>query len=156
MSQSFAIGQYLVLVSPGGEHFRFQNFYLNQTVAYAEHSDYGFLPFGFSGVTVNRQGDNVEAELVFPNNGLSRPWAVEAIQNSWVARVRTMRLNPDNPAEPELLYPYVGQVVGGSWAEATLVLRLSTVLDAVRADMPYRSIEQNQCGPLPVTSNVGL
>lgn len=156
MSQSLAIGQYLVLVSPTGEHFRFQNFYLNQTVGYAAHKDYSFLPFGFSGATIDRQGDNVEAELVFPNNNLSRPWAVEAIRDSWVARVRVMRLNPDNTSNPELLYPYVGQVMAGAWAEATLVLRLSTILDAVRADMPYRSIEQNQCGPLPITSNVRL
>ena len=34
--------------------------------------NYTFVPFGFSGVTVNRTGDGLEATVVFPNNEVSR------------------------------------------------------------------------------------
>jgi hypothetical protein len=156
MSQTIALGHYLVLVAPSGEHFRFQNFHIGETGSYQMHSDYHFLPFGFSGVTVSRQGDNVESQLVLPNNELSRPWAVRAIQESWVARVRTMRLNPDNLKDVYLLYPFVGQVAAGGWDDTALTLKLNTVIDAVGADVPHRALTEDMCGMLPVTANVRL
>lgn len=154
---SIAIGHFLVLVSSAGAHHRFQNFFVNKSASYGPHSDYAFLPFGFSGVTVNRQGDNVDAELVFPNNELSRSWAVDAIQDGWLARVRTMRIDDiEDAGSSTLLVPYVGKVTAGSWDNTALTLNLNTVLDAVRSNIPHRVLDQNQCGPLPVTSNVRL
>ena len=59
--------------------------------------NYSFIPFGFSGLTTNRQGDNIDTTLVFPNNELSRQLVLQATQEKWVAKVQTMLLDPDDP-----------------------------------------------------------
>ena len=151
-----ALGNYLDLSTPsGGETYRFQNFYINKTATF-NGKEYGFLPFGFSGITVNRTGDNVEASLVFPNNYISRPWGVNAVQDLWVATVLVLILDPDDPTSGDPLHTYVGQVSNGSWDETSLQLRLDTVLDAVGSDVPMRRLTQQLVGAIPVSSNVRL
>jgi phage-related protein len=151
-----ALGNYLDLSTPsGGQVYRFQNFYINKTATYAGNV-YSFLPFGFSGVTVNRTGDNVEATLVFPNNEISRAWGLNAVKDLWIATVMVMILDPDDVSNGSLLHRYVGQVSNGSWDETSLQLRLDTVLDAVGTDVPMRRLTQQLVGAIPVSSNVRL
>ena len=151
-----ALGNYLELNSPaGGSVYRFQNFYINKTATYLG-VQYAFLPFGFSGVTVNRTGDNVEASLVFPNNQISRAWGLKAVQDLWVATVTVLILDPDDTTSGERLHRYVGQVSNGGWDEITLQLRLDTVLDAVSTDVPMRRLTQSLVGAIPTSSNVRL
>lgn len=108
-----------------------------------------FLPFGFSGAVINRNGDNVSATLVFPNTEITRPWASEAITNRWIAVVAVLQLNTNTT-----VYSYTGQVGAGSWDETTVRLELNTILDAVGADVPFRSLSEDLVGPLPTSSNV--
>jgi hypothetical protein len=151
-----ALGNYLVLSTPrDGQKFYYQNFYIGKTATFGGEQ-YGFLPFGFSGVTVNRTGDNVEAALVFPNNQISRAWGLKAVQDLWIATVTVMILDPDDTTNGELLHRYVGQVSNGSWDEVTLQLRLDTVLDAVGTDVPMRRLTQSLVGAIPTSSNVRL
>ena len=51
-----AVGNFLLL---NGTQYKFQNFFINETITY-ESNDYTFAPFGFSGVSVNRNGDGTE------------------------------------------------------------------------------------------------
>lgn len=118
----------------------FQNYNINAA---------GFLPFGFSGAVINRNGDNVSASLVFPNTELTRPWASEAIAGQWLAVVGVLRLNTGTT-----LYSYTGQVAAGGWDETTVKLELNTVLDAVGSDVPFRSLSEELVGPLPTSNNV--
>jgi hypothetical protein len=151
-----ALGNYLVLKSPkDGKEFYYQNFYISKTATF-EGKEYSFLPFGFSGVTVNRTGDNVEASLIFANNYISRAWGVNAVQDMWVATVHVLILDPDDPTSGESLHKYVGQVSNGNWDETNLQLRLDTVLDAVGSDVPMRRLTQQLVGAIPVSSNVRL
>jgi len=150
-----AIGNFLVLSQNGIVRQQFQNFFINQTISY-EGSQYGFLPFGFTGVTINRTGDNTEAELVFPNNLLSRNWAIEALEKRWLARVDVVLLNPDDSTSFDRVHRYVSMISGGAWREVELTLTLSTVLDAVGADAPQRRLTQRLIGNIPATSNVRL
>lgn len=106
-----------------------------------------FLPFGFSGVVVNRSGDNTQASLVFPNNDLARSWASEAVSSQWLATINTL-----NVTTGTTIYSYVGQVSAASSDETKVVLQLSTVLDAVGADVPFRVIGEQLVGAVP-TSN---
>ncbi len=154
MSIEFALANYMVLRPPGGNEYRFQNFSIGEIKTYREHT-YSFLPFGFSGVTVNRQGDNVDADILLPNNELSRPWGVEAIKDQWGVRVDTVKVTRDG-GELEKLFHYVGQVNAGEWNTTALTLRLNTVLDAVGAEFPHRTINEEHCGALPTTSNVRI
>ena len=118
--------------------------------------DSSFVPFGFSGLTTNRQGDNIDAALVFPNNELSRQWALEATQQKWVAKVQVILFNPDNKSERNVLTEYYGQITSSGWDEVSINVRLNTLLDAVGADVPARRLSQRLVGYIPTTSNIQL
>lgn len=150
-----AIGNFVTFTDNGVMRQRFQNFFISETVTYSG-SQFGFLPFGFSGVTINRTGDNTDASLVLPNNALSRNWAVEALNSRWLAHVRVMLLDPDDRTSFTLMHQYYGLVAGGSWKEAELNLTLNTVLDAVGADVPQRRLTQKLIGAIPSTSGIRL
>lgn len=150
-----AVGNFLTFSLNGVTLHQFQNFFIGETVTYNGNS-HGFLPFGFSGVTVNRTGDNTEASLALPNNTLSRNWGVEAIDRRWLAQVQVMLLDPADRTSFTQLHQYVGQVAGGQWNETGLQLTLSTVLDAVGTDVPLRRLTQKLIGAIPVTSGVRL
>mgnify|MGYP003135950289 CR=1 FL=1 len=143
---------------------RFQNFFIAKDLSY-DNATYGFLPFAFSGITINRSGDGVEANLVLPNNDLSRNWAVDAMtlydanglkEDPWLAHVLVVALDVDSEAVDYVLYEHWGQFSGGSWDETSLELNLSTVLDAVGGDVPMRRLTQDLVGHLPVQSGLRL
>ena len=151
-----SLGNYLQFIAPsGGTAYFFQNFHINKVASY-EGKQYIFLPFGFSGVTVNRTGDNIEANLVFPNNEISRAWGLNAVEDFWIAKVLVMILEPASPTSGTVLHQYVGQVSNGNWDETSLQLRLDSVLDAVGSDAPMRRLTKHLVGSIPVSSNVRL
>jgi phage-related protein len=150
-----AVGNLATFTLGSTTRLAYQNFFIGESISY-DGSSYGFLPFGFSGITINRTGDNTEASLVLPNNQLSRNWGVEAIQNRWIATIKVMLLNPEDRSQFTQLHQYVGQVASGKWDETSLSLTLSTVLDAVGADIPVRRLAQKLIGAIPVTSVLQL
>ena len=155
MSQ-YAFGHALRIKSEGNLRYLFQNFFIKQNATHAG-ATYGFVPFGFSGVTVNRTGDGLEATVVFPNNDLTRRWAVEAIDYHWIMEVDVLIIDETSPSgSHQIVHTYVGQVTGGQWDNVSLNLQLSTVLDAVGTDVPRRSLTRRLVGSLPITSNVRL
>ena len=155
MSQ-YAFGHALRIKKDGSTQYRFQNFFIGQQITH-QSANYTFVPFGFSGVTVNRTGDGLEATVVFPNNEISRAWGVNAVNQNWVMEVDVLIIDDDAKDGPHtIVHSYTGQVVGGQWDEASLNLQLSTVLDAVGTDVPRRSLTKALVGNLPVASNVRL
>lgn len=150
-----ALGNFITFSDNGIVRQRFQNFFISETITYSGEQ-YGFLPFGFSGVTVNRSGDNTDASLVLPNNALSRNWAVEALDNRWIAHVRVMLLDPADRTSFTQAHQYYGMVASGQWKEAELTLTLNTVLDAVGANVPQRRLTQRLVGDIPSTAGVRL
>ena len=161
-SNTYAIANYLTFTIPDvSVQYRFQNFYINQEVPWV-NGTHVFLPFGFSGITVDRNGGNIDAALVFPNTRLTREWGAQAIENFWLARVRVVQVDPDDPAvaandnERYRLYNYSGQVTSGTWDETTFSLRLNSVLDAVRGNAPNRRLNRNLCGHLPTTNRITI
>lgn len=150
-----AIGNFLTFTATTIVRQRFQNFFIGQTTSYQGNS-YLFAPFGFSGVTINRTGDGIDASVGFPNNDITRAWAVEAIESRWIAHVQVVLLNPDDNTDFTLMHEYYGQVSGGKWDEGMLGLMLSNVLDAVGFDVPVRRLSQKLIGAIPVTNGVTL
>jgi len=159
---SFAFGHAL-RINPGGdkgEEFRFQNFFIGKEIKRAGEN-YRFVPFGFSGVTVNRTGDGLEATLVFPVNTLTKKWAFTAIENLQIMEVQVLIIADPTSENSQLtdhtvVHTYVGQVTGGQWDNVSLNLELSTILDAVGTDFPRRSLNKNNVGNLPISNNVRL
>ena len=147
-----ALGHYLTFTTHDGEVVaKYQNFNVKETV-----DGYSFAPFGFSGMTVNFKGDNVDATLMFPNDPLTRNWVTAAVQASWLAEVEVRLLDPDDFTQSELVHTYVGQVSEGGWDETTVNLTVNTVLDAVQGMVPARRLTKPLVGNLPTSSNVRL
>ena len=164
----FAFGHALQIVVQGDADFRFQNFFIGKNMTHTGadgvNTNFQFVPFGFSGVTVNRTGDGMEASLVFPNNTLTREWGNDAIKQSYQMTVQVLIIeNPVSDAEQTVTSPgatvvhtYTGIVTGGQWDNVSLNLELSSVLDAVGTDVPNRSLTQKLVGNLPITNGVRL
>ncbi len=157
---SFAFGHALRIKPEQTELYRFQNFFIGKEITHLS-SGYQFVPFGFSGVTVNRTGDGLEGTLVFPNNDLSRSWGVSAIEGSWLMEVDVLIIEDPDPdtglaTTNTIAHTYTGQVTGGQWDNTSLNLELSSVLDAVGTDVPRRTLTQRIVGNLPVSNNVRL
>lgn len=160
MSDTLAFAQYITLrteQTQGGYHF--QNYWVNEDAPFAhvetgEVFTYGFMPFAFSGTTVTKAGDNQPATLIFPNNELSRGWGQTAIEDRWIANVRTVLVNPADKTDTTLITRYVGQIISGKWDTTSLQLETASVFDAVGNDVPRKRLTKQLVGSLPVTSNI--
>ena len=147
-----AVGHFLDLKYQNGNAlYRWQNFWIKENV-----DNYSFIPFGFSGLTANRAGDNIDASLVFPNNELSRQWALLATQQKWVAQVQVMMFDPADKTDLTTLHTYIGQISSTTWDETTINIRLNSIIDAVGGDVPARRLTQQLVGNLPLSSNLRL
>ena len=164
MSQ-YAFGHALRIRPSTNIRYRFQNFFLTQNMRLDDKPNdkidnkktYIFLPFGFSGVTVNRTGDGMEASLVFPNNKITRYWAINAIEDYWIMEVDVLIIDHnDRAGNHQIVHTYTGQVTSGQWDNVSLNLQISTILDAVGTDVPRRSLTQKLVGNLPITNSVRL
>ena len=155
---TLSIGQYITLanVETGSDLYRFQNFFIGSD-AILDGTTYGFLPFGFSGATASRSGENADTFLVFPNTQLTRAFIDTAIDAQWTAFVNVALISSENPSTPaQRLYRYIGQVTGATWTTTEVALKLSSVLDAVQAQVPRRSLTQPNVGYLPITGSLSF
>ena len=155
----FAFGHVLRLDERANDRF-WQNFFIGKQLTHGDKK-YKFAPFGFSGVTVNKTGDGMEAALVFPNNDLTRGWGVEAIEKNYVMEVEVLIIEDSDSdtgltATHTTVHTYTGQVTGGQWDNVSLNLELSSVLDAVGTDVPRRTLTQRIVGNLPISNSVRL
>lgn len=160
---NYAFGHAIRIKSGKTIDYRFQNFFVGKSIKYKDElldlktKIYSFVPFGFSGVTVTRTGDGLEASIVFPNNDLSRQWVIQAVEEFWLIEVDVLIIDSsDKNANHSRVHTYTGQVVSGQWDNVSANLQLSTVLDAVGTDIPRRSLTRQLIGNLPVTNNVRL
>lgn len=149
----------------GWSELRFQNFWIGQNALWKDtgfpdsiEQTHAFLPFGFSGAVINRQGDNIEASLIFPNTQISRSFLDQAVRERWTAVIRVVEVTnlEDANAYPDMLYRYKGVVAGGGWKDTTLELSLTSVLDAVANQLPVRSMHQRLVGNVPISANIAL
>ena len=162
MSQ-YAFGHALRITQGRNTEYRFQNFFIGQQITH-QNANYTFVPFGFSGVTVNRTGDGLESTLVFPNNELTRGWADAAIKERYLMMVQVLIVENTTPGTDStvtspgatVVHTYTGQVTGGQWDNVSLNIELSSVLDAVGTDVPMRSLTQKLVGNLPISNSVRL
>jgi hypothetical protein len=155
MSTQIALCHLLELTTQNDSKYRFQNFFIGSSVDY-EKQTYTFVPFGFSGVTFNRSGENSEATLVFPNKELIRKFVNTSVMQKWNATVLTCMVPDLDKKEVAVLYSYTAAVSGGVWKGESLGLNLTSILDAVSSNVPTRNMEVSQVGPLPISGVLNL
>ena len=168
---TYALGHYFRLLRDDDTiALALQNFFISSTVAY-EGNSYTFSPFGFSGTSTSRQGDLDPILVTFPNNPLARGYLSDALrgmsynnnaidERPWkrpfVGEVDVCLVDPENRTVTNRLFKYTGQCTSGGWDDTVLTLELSSILDAVTADVPTRTLIQRQVGSLPISSSVRL
>lgn len=152
-----AIGIYLKLLDSSGNDtsYQFQNFFQGENRTYNGDA-YMFGAFGFSGGTLDLEGGNIDASLVFAVNDLSVAVFGQAANDMWLAQIRTVWLDPDDLSEQSTHSEELYAVTGISHDSSRLSVRLSSPIDAVQQNVPRRVLTTSLVGELPSTGQINL
>ncbi len=152
-----AIGIYLKLLLPDGTQtgYSFQNFFQGETRTY-DGDSYTFGAFGFSGGTLDLEGGNISATMIFAVSQLSVAVFGQAAQDKWLAQIRTVWLEPDTFKETSQHSEELYAITGIGHDNSQLSVRLGSPLDAVQANLPRRVLTTSLVGELPSTGSINL
>lgn len=145
-----AIGTYVEI----GTEYYFQNFHHGTTRGFNGYA-YSFAGFGYTGTTVDLEGANVDAQLVFVNNPLSMAIAKTHADLRSIIKVHTVVMTP-TLGESESFTTDTFMMTGFSNDLSRIAFRLSSPLDAVTADVPRRRLSSKIVGALPSSGSVNL
>lgn len=170
-TNTYALGHFAQFIDDEGTvQLSLQNFFIGSTITY-DGAQYLFSPFGFSGTSVNRQGDLEPAALAFPNNPIARGYLSDALRGMtyqgipidqrpyrrpWIGNVSVCIVNTSSQSVEQVLFTYTGQATAGGWDDTKLSLELSSVIDAAKGDVPVRALVKRQVGSLPTTTSIRL
>lgn len=133
----------------------YQNFFQGEQVSW-EGNNYMFSGFGYSGSSVDLEGGNIEAQLIFAVNDLSLNMAKNAADKRQIVTIKTVWLDPETLVPKSNYMKDVFMVTGFEHDSSRLGLRLSSPLDAISADVPRRRLTETLVGALPSTGQVQL
>ena len=152
-----AIGTYVLLKQADGiiTPYRFQNFHAGESRTF-QGLPYLFAGFGFSGGTLDLQGANISASMVFAVNELDLNVFKQAADERWIAQINTVWLDPETLDETDNYSSEVYQITGFEHDTSRLSVRLGNPLDAVSQNAPRRVLTQKLVGSLPSTGNINL
>lgn len=137
------------------DKYYFQNFFKDE-IRIWQGKSYLFAGLGYSGSTVDAQGGNVTAQLVFNLNDLSLNLAKEASDNRYSVQVETVWLDPESLVEKAAFMTDVFMITGFEHDNSRLSMRLGSPLDAISADVPRRRLTETLVGALPSTGQLSL
>ena len=154
---SIAIGTYLKFIDAAGIDTgnNFQNFFQGEERVY-NGDTYTFGGFGFSGGTLDLEGSNISASLVFVLNDLSLSIVNQAAEQFWLVRIRTVWLDSSTFQEGNTFSEELYAVTGFEHDSSRLSVRLSSPLDAVQENAPRRTLTADLVGALPSTGQISL
>ena len=155
MDHDIAEGVYVQFVTRNGTAtgYAFQQFHVGQTRTYGGVS-YLFGGFQYTGATVDLGFPNAEALLVFQVNVLGLNIWKQAADDLWIAKVRTVWLDPVTLNETTVQMIDTYAVTGFSHDEQQVSVMLGSPLDAIGGDWPRRVLTQAMVGALPPSADV--
>ncbi len=135
--------------------YKLQNFFHGEQITW-DGKKYGFGGFGYSGSSVDLQGGNIDAQLIFVVNDISLAMAKEASDKRSIVTVKTVWLDPDTlePRSNFMLDTFM--VTGFEHDNLRLGFRLSSPLDAIAGEVPRRRLTEKLVGALPSTGQIQL
>lgn len=151
MSQ-LAIGTYLTVTDRGmGSQLMVQNFFEGQAPG-----GFVFGAFGFSGSTVDVSGASVSATLVFAHSQLLLNVMRHACDERWLAKVKTVWLDPDSYAETGVFSEELYAILSYEHDLTRVQVRLGSPLDAITEQVPRRTLNRWIAGSVPTNSTLNL
>ena len=152
-----AIGIYLKLLraDSSASNYQFQNFFQGENRTY-NGDVYMFGAFGFSGGTLDLDGGNIEASLIFALNEISASVFSQAAREMWLAQIRTVWLEPDGFVESATHSEELYAITGVSHDSSRLNVRLGSPIDAIDQNVPRRVLTTSLVGELPSTGQINL
>lgn len=153
MDHDIQEGVYVQLLTREGAPtgYAFQQFHVgeNRTV---DGVSYLFASFEYSGATIDLGFPNAEAVLAFRADVLGLNLWKQAADDLWIARVRTVWLDPETLDETGVQMLDTYAVTGYVHDLNTVSLTLGSPLDAIGGDWPRRVLTQAMVGALPPTA----
>jgi hypothetical protein len=128
----------------------YQNFSINEQRVY-DGITYSFAPFAISSGGGARGGDRSSASLVAGTDALSVNLFAEAVQNRYMLEIKTVSLDPLTFADEALVASEIWRVASYDMDSTRVVLKLTSPLDAVKAQVPRRTLSTALVGALPTS-----
>lgn len=153
MDHDIAEGVYVELLTREGAPtgYAFQQFHVGQ-IRSVGGVDYQFASFEYSGATIDLGFPNAEAVLAFRADVLGLNLWKQAADDLWIARIRTVWLDPETLDETGVQMLDTYAVTGYVHDLSTVSLTLGSPLDAIGGDWPRRVLTQAMVGALPPTA----
>jgi hypothetical protein len=155
MDHDIAEGVYVQLLTRDGAPtgYAFQQFHVGQVRTY-QGVEYLHAGFQYSGASLDLGFPNAEAVLAFHANVLGLNIWKQAADDLWVAKVRTVWLDPVTGEETGISMEDTYAVTGYVHDLNQVTLTLGSPLDAIGGDWPRRVLTQAMVGALPPNGDV--
>jgi len=128
----------------------YQNFSINESRTYSGVT-YSFAPFAISSGGGARGGERSSASLVAGTDAISVNLFAEAVQNRYMLEIKTVSLDPLTFADEALVASEIWRVASYDMDSSRVVLKLTSPLDAVKAQVPRRTLSTALVGALPTS-----
>jgi hypothetical protein len=128
----------------------YQNFSINEQRVY-DGITYSFAPFAVSSGGGARGGERSSASLVAGTDAISVNLFAEAVQNRYMLEIKTVSLDPLTFADEALVASEIWRVASYDMDTTRVVLKLTSPLDAVKAQVPRRTLSTALVGALPTS-----
>ena len=133
----------------------YQNFSINDQRVY-DGVTYSFAPFAVSSGGGTRGGERSNASLIAGADALSVNLFAEAVQNRYMLEIKTVSLDPLTFADEALVTSEIWRVASYDLdtTRPIVTLKLTSPLDAVKAQVPRRTLSTALVGALPTSGSL--
>jgi hypothetical protein len=133
----------------------YQNFSINESRTYGGVA-YSFAPFAVSSGGGARGGDRANAALVAGADLIAVNLFAEAVNNRYMLEIKTVSLDPLTFADDALVASEIWRVASYELDIPRVTLRLTSPLDAVKSQVPRRTLSTVLVGALPTSGTLVL
>lgn len=133
--------------------YNFQNFFISEPKTRSSIT-YTFAPYGVTSGAGTKGGDRSDAALVAPTDPLTINLFVQACEERWLCEITTVLLDPSTYAETQVITTETWVCSRPEVNTERAVLRLSSPLDAVDAQIPKRVLSSALVGSIPTTGSL--
>lgn len=133
--------------------YAYQNFSINDQRIYSGVT-YEFAPFAYTLGAGSRGGDRSDSSLVAGLDQLTVNLFAESVESRWLLEIKTVSLVPVNFADDVLVRTELWRIAQYEMDTEKIILKLSSPLDAAKANIPRRRLTTGLVGALPTTGSL--